>query len=92
MGTTNYIHLFYTRPLSQAEIFKCDFQAERRAREELNQKKEELQEKLNQTLTELNLLKQEKMQQRHMDSYRPLPPPGMHFNISSAIPLYMFSC
>ncbi|XP_027026354.2 NF-kappa-B essential modulator isoform X2 [Tachysurus fulvidraco] len=60
---------------AQAEIFKCDFQAERRAREELNQKKEELQEKLNQTLTELNLLKQEKMQQRHMDSYRPLPPP-----------------
>ncbi|XP_060749866.1 NF-kappa-B essential modulator isoform X3 [Tachysurus vachellii] len=62
---------------AQAEIFKCDFQAERRAREELNQKKEELQEKLNQTLTELNLLKQEKMQQRHMDSYRPLPPPAV---------------
>ncbi|XP_058266366.1 NF-kappa-B essential modulator isoform X2 [Hemibagrus wyckioides] len=60
---------------AQAEIYKSDFQAERRAREELNQKKEELQEKLNQTLTELNLHKQEKMQQRHMDSYRPLPPP-----------------
>ncbi|XP_017342619.1 NF-kappa-B essential modulator [Ictalurus punctatus] len=66
---------------AQAEIFKSDFLAERRAREELNQKKEELQEKLNQTLTELNLLKQEKMQQRHMDSYRPapaiLPGPGI---------------
>ncbi|XP_053096863.1 NF-kappa-B essential modulator [Pangasianodon hypophthalmus] len=58
---------------AQAEIYKSDFHAERRAREELNQKKEELQEKLNQTLTELNLHKQEKMQQRHMDSYRPLP-------------------
>ncbi|KAF7696048.1 NF-kappa-B essential modulator isoform X2 [Silurus meridionalis] len=57
---------------AQAEIYKSDFHAERRAREELNQKKEELQEKLNQTLTELNLHKQEKMQQRHMDSYRPL--------------------
>ncbi|TSM04888.1 Selenide, water dikinase 2 [Bagarius yarrelli] len=62
---------------AQAEIYKSDFLAERRAREELNQKKEELQEKLNQTLTELNLLKQEKMQQRHMDSYRPIPPPAV---------------
>ncbi|KAK3547436.1 hypothetical protein QTP86_020870, partial [Hemibagrus guttatus] len=62
---------------AQAEIYKSDFQAERRAREELNQKKEELQEKLSQTLTELNLHKQEKMQQRHMDSYRPLPPPAV---------------
>ncbi|XP_062871681.1 NF-kappa-B essential modulator isoform X2 [Trichomycterus rosablanca] len=64
---------------AQADIFKSDFLAERRAREELNQKKEELQEKLNQSLTEVNLLKQEKMQQRHVD-YRPLPhmpPPVM---------------
>ncbi|KAF5903467.1 NF-kappa-B essential modulator isoform X1 [Clarias magur] len=59
---------------AQAEIYKSDFLAERRAREELNQKKEDLQEKLNQTLTELNIHKQEKMQQRHMESYRPPPP------------------
>ncbi|KAM9444615.1 NF-kappa-B essential modulator [Clarias gariepinus] len=70
----------------QAEIYKSDFLAERRAREELNQKKEDLQEKLNQTLTELNLHKQEKMQQRHMDSYRPphMPPPAVAPSIRPA--------
>lgn len=63
---------------AQAEIYKLDFQAEREAREKLNQKKEELQEKLNQVLAEINLLKQENMQQRHKDDYRPhqLLPPG----------------
>ncbi|XP_017568258.1 NF-kappa-B essential modulator isoform X1 [Pygocentrus nattereri] len=64
---------------AQAEIYKLDFQAEREAREKLNQKKEELQEKLNRALAEINLLKQENMQQRHKDDYRPLPhmpPPG----------------
>lgn len=63
---------------AQAEIYKLDFQAEREAREKLNQKKEELQEKLSQALAEINLLKQENMQQRHKDDYRPhqLLPPG----------------
>ncbi|XP_076840038.1 NF-kappa-B essential modulator isoform X2 [Brachyhypopomus gauderio] len=63
---------------AQAEIYKMDFQAEREAREKLHQKKEELQEKLNQAMTDINLLKQEKMQQRHTDNYRGvvLPPPA----------------
>lgn len=66
---------------AQAEIYKLDFQAEREAREKLNQKKEELQEKLNQVLAEINLLKQENMQQRHKDDYRPhqLLPPAAPF-------------
>ncbi|XP_072552406.1 NF-kappa-B essential modulator isoform X3 [Salminus brasiliensis] len=56
---------------AQAEIYKLDFQAEREAREKLNQKKEELQEKLDHALADINLLKQENMQQRHKDDYRP---------------------
>ncbi|XP_026882774.1 NF-kappa-B essential modulator isoform X2 [Electrophorus electricus] len=64
---------------AQAEIYKLDFQAEREAREKLHQKKEDLQEKLSQALAEINLLKQEKMQQRHTDNYRgvvlPAPAP-----------------
>lgn len=75
------INLYF---MFQADIFKSDFLAERRAREELNQKKEELQEKLSQTLTELNLLKQEKMQQRHVDNYgsrQHMAPPGIRFYV-----------
>lgn len=44
---------------SQAEIYKADFLAEREAREKLNQKKEELQDQLNQALAEIDRLKQE---------------------------------
>lgn len=43
----------------QAEIYKADFLAEREAREKLNQKKEELQEHLNQAVAEIDKLKQE---------------------------------
>ncbi|XP_066529061.1 NF-kappa-B essential modulator isoform X2 [Hoplias malabaricus] len=64
---------------AQADIYKLDFQAEREAREKLNQKKEELQEKLNQALAEINRLKQENMQQRHKDDYRPLLPAPAQF-------------
>lgn len=45
--------------LTQAEIYKADFLAEREAREKLNQKKEELQEQLNQALAENERLKKE---------------------------------
>uniref|UniRef100_A0A673BKP3 NF-kappa-B essential modulator n=1 Tax=Sphaeramia orbicularis TaxID=375764 RepID=A0A673BKP3_9TELE len=44
---------------AQAEIYKADFLAEREAREKLNQKKEELQDQLNQALAEIDRLKQE---------------------------------
>ncbi|KAI4888911.1 hypothetical protein NFI96_028869 [Prochilodus magdalenae] len=65
---------------AQAEIYKLDFQAEREARETLNQKKEEMQDKLNRALAEINLLKQENMQQRHKDDFRPhLTPPALKY-------------
>uniref|UniRef100_A0A3Q2V3B2 NF-kappa-B essential modulator n=1 Tax=Haplochromis burtoni TaxID=8153 RepID=A0A3Q2V3B2_HAPBU len=72
---------------AQAEIYKADFLAEREAREKLNQKKEELQEQLNQALSENERLKQEatararmeQMKMRHLDDFsaRPtlIPPP-----------------
>ncbi|CAL8366798.1 unnamed protein product [Lota lota] len=63
---------------AQAEIYKADFLAEREAREKLNQRKEELQDQLNQALAEIDQLKQEgasrarieEMQQRHLDDFR----------------------
>ncbi|XP_067302580.1 NF-kappa-B essential modulator isoform X2 [Pseudorasbora parva] len=69
---------------AQAEIYKMDFLAEREAREKLHQKKEELQEELNKALVEIERLKQEgtsrarieEMQQRHLEDYRPRPPPS----------------
>ncbi|XP_068606088.1 NF-kappa-B essential modulator-like [Brachionichthys hirsutus] len=62
---------------AQAEIYKADFLAEREAREKLNQKKEELQEQLTQTLTEIDRFKQEamtrarmeQMKMRHLDDF-----------------------
>lgn len=45
--------------VAQAEIYKADFLAEREAREKLNQKKEELQEQLNQALADNDRFKQE---------------------------------
>lgn len=62
---------------AQAEIYKADFLAEREAREKLNQKKEELQDQLNQALAEIERLKQEatsrarieQMKLRHLDDF-----------------------
>lgn len=51
--------VYWNVSLTQAEIYKADFLAEREAREKLNQKKEELQEQLNQALAENERLKQE---------------------------------
>ncbi|KAM9504706.1 NF-kappa-B essential modulator-like isoform 1-T2 [Salvelinus alpinus] len=81
---------------AQAEIYKADFLAEREAREKLNQRKEELQDQLNTALAEMERLKQEgtsrarmeKMQQRHLEVFRPprphiTPQPGSAFNSSS---------
>ncbi|XP_071229389.1 NF-kappa-B essential modulator-like [Salvelinus alpinus] len=81
---------------AQAEIYKADFLAEREAREKLNQRKEELQDQLNTSLAEMERLKQEgtsrarmeKMQQRHLEVFRPprphiTPQPGSAFNSSS---------
>ncbi|XP_023146248.2 NF-kappa-B essential modulator isoform X5 [Amphiprion ocellaris] len=75
---------------AQAEIYKADFLAEREAREKLNQKKEELQDQLNQAMTEIERLKQEatsrarmeQMKLRHLEDFpaRPPhipPPPGV---------------
>ncbi|CAL9703545.1 unnamed protein product [Knipowitschia caucasica] len=62
---------------AQAEIYKADFLAEREAREKLNQKKEELQDQLNQAVGEIERLKQEatsrarieQMKLRHLDDF-----------------------
>ncbi|XP_033826095.1 NF-kappa-B essential modulator [Periophthalmus magnuspinnatus] len=67
---------------AQAEIYKADFLAEREAREKLNQKKEELQDQLNQALGEIERLKQdaksrariEVMKLRHLDDFPPRAP------------------
>ncbi|XP_047235354.1 NF-kappa-B essential modulator isoform X3 [Girardinichthys multiradiatus] len=66
---------------AQAEIYKADFLAEREAREKLNQKKEELQEQLTQTLAEIDRLKQEatsrarleQMKMKYMDDFSARP-------------------
>ncbi|XP_028266232.1 NF-kappa-B essential modulator isoform X9 [Parambassis ranga] len=72
---------------AQAEIYKADFLAEREAREKLNQKKEELQDQLNQAMTEIERLKQEatsrarmeQMKLRHLEDFPAraphIPPP-----------------
>ncbi|XP_067381752.1 NF-kappa-B essential modulator-like isoform X2 [Channa argus] len=72
---------------AQAEIYKADFLAEREAREKLNQKKEELQDQLNQALAELDRFKQEatsrarmeQMKLRHLEDFstraQHIPPP-----------------
>ncbi|XP_029973848.1 NF-kappa-B essential modulator isoform X2 [Salarias fasciatus] len=66
---------------AQAEIYKADFLAEREAREKLNQKKEELQDQLNQALSDIDRLKQEatsrarmeQMKLRHLEDFPPRP-------------------
>nr|XP_046220693.1 NF-kappa-B essential modulator-like [Oncorhynchus gorbuscha] len=77
---------------AQAEIYKADFLAEREAREKLNQRKEELQDQLNTALAEMERLKQEgtsrarmeKMQQRHLEVFRP---PRPHITPNQGVPL-----
>lgn len=81
---------------AQAEIYKADFLAEREAREKLNQKKEELQDQLNQAFAEIDRLKQdatsrariEEMKQRHLGPTRAShisQPPGV-FPFNTAPP------
>ncbi|XP_061844314.1 NF-kappa-B essential modulator isoform X1 [Nerophis lumbriciformis] len=55
---------------AQAEIYKADFLAEREAREKLNQKKEELQDQLTQTLAELDRHKQEATSRARMEQMK----------------------
>ncbi|XP_029993833.1 NF-kappa-B essential modulator isoform X3 [Sphaeramia orbicularis] len=83
---------------AQAEIYKADFLAEREAREKLNQKKEELQDQLNQALAEIDRLKQEatsrarmeQMKLRHREDFPArashIPPPPGVFPFNTAPP------
>ncbi|XP_030590405.1 NF-kappa-B essential modulator [Archocentrus centrarchus] len=83
---------------AQAEIYKADFLAEREAREKLNQKKEELQEQLNQAVADNERLKQdaasrariEQMKMRHLEDFpaRPthIPPPQGMFPPFNTVP------
>uniref|UniRef100_A0A3B4Y8X8 NF-kappa-B essential modulator n=1 Tax=Seriola lalandi dorsalis TaxID=1841481 RepID=A0A3B4Y8X8_SERLL len=84
---------------AQAEIYKADFLAEREAREKLNQKKEELQDQLNQAQAEIERLKQdaasrarmEQMKMRHMEDFpprAPLIPPPQAFNTVPPAPSF----
>ncbi|XP_028848313.1 NF-kappa-B essential modulator isoform X2 [Denticeps clupeoides] len=83
---------------AQAEIYKADFLAEREAREKLNQKKEELQEQLEQARAEIEKLKQAEksraqmgqMQQRHLNNFRHLPAPAQSPMYSPAQPSTSF--
>lgn len=72
---------------AQADIYKADFQAERLAREKLVEKKELLQEQLEQLQREYNKLKAgchesariEDMRKRHVETAQPpLPPAPAH--------------
>lgn len=73
---------------AQADIYKADFQAERHAREKLVEKKEYLQEQLEQLQREFNKLKVgchesariEDMRKRHVETPQPplLPAPAHH--------------
>ncbi|XP_062040293.1 NF-kappa-B essential modulator isoform X2 [Lepus europaeus] len=72
---------------AQADIYKADFQAERQAREKLAEKKELLQEQLEQLQREYSKLKAscqesariEDMRKRHVEvSQPPLPPAPAH--------------
>ncbi|KAM7338139.1 hypothetical protein ACRRTK_001623 [Alexandromys fortis] len=74
--------------LSQADIYKADFQAERHAREKLVEKKELLQEQLEQLQREISKLKAgchesariEDMRKRHVETSQPplLPASALH--------------
>ncbi|KAM6151078.1 NF-kappa-B essential modulator isoform 6-T6 [Rhynchocyon petersi] len=78
---------------AQADIYKADFQAERQAREKLAEKKELLQEQLEQLQREYSKLKAssqesaraliEDMRKRHVDGAQPpLPPPVGSFHLA----------
>uniref|UniRef100_A0A3Q3WXF3 NF-kappa-B essential modulator n=1 Tax=Mola mola TaxID=94237 RepID=A0A3Q3WXF3_MOLML len=84
---------------AQAEIYKADFLAEREAREKLNQKKEELQDQLNQAVAEIDRLKQEatsrvrmeQMKLRHLEEFPARPPhipPPQAFNTVPPAPSF----
>nr|XP_044997034.1 NF-kappa-B essential modulator isoform X1 [Jaculus jaculus]XP_044997035.1 NF-kappa-B essential modulator isoform X1 [Jaculus jaculus]XP_044997036.1 NF-kappa-B essential modulator isoform X1 [Jaculus jaculus]XP_044997037.1 NF-kappa-B essential modulator isoform X1 [Jaculus jaculus] len=80
---------------AQADIYKADFQAERQAREKLVEKKEFLQEQLEQLQREFSKLKagcqesarMEDMRKRHVEaSQPPLPPAPAHHSFHLALP------
>ncbi|XP_030744898.1 NF-kappa-B essential modulator isoform X2 [Echinops telfairi] len=82
---------------AQADIYKADFQAERQAREKLAEKKELLQEQLEQLQREYSRLKAssqdsaraliEDMRKRHVEgSQPPLPSASAHHSFHLALP------
>ncbi|XP_070319021.1 NF-kappa-B essential modulator [Odocoileus virginianus] len=80
---------------AQADIYKADFQAERQAREKLAEKKEFLQEQLEQLQREYSRLKTscqesariEDMRKRHVEvSQPPLAPAPAHHSFHLALP------
>lgn len=80
---------------AQADIYEADFQAERQAREKLAEKKELLQEQLEQLQREYSRLKTscqesariEDMRKRHVEvSQPPLAPAPAHQSFHSALP------
>ncbi|XP_064133887.1 NF-kappa-B essential modulator isoform X2 [Loxodonta africana] len=82
---------------AQADIYKADFQAERQAREKLAEKKELLQEQLEQLQREYSKLKAssqesaraliEDMRKRHVEGPQPpLPPAQAHHSFHLALP------
>ncbi|EPY73340.1 NF-kappa-B essential modulator [Camelus ferus] len=80
---------------AQADIYKADFQAERQAREKLAEKKEFLQEQLEQLQREYSRLKTscqesariEDMRKRHVEvSQAPLAPASTHHSFQLALP------
>ncbi|KAF3812418.1 hypothetical protein GH733_019554 [Mirounga leonina] len=80
---------------AQADIYKADFQAERQAREQLAEKKEFLQEQLEQLQREYSRLKAscqesariEDLRKRHVEvSQAPLPPTPAHPSFHLALP------
>ncbi|XP_042097571.1 NF-kappa-B essential modulator isoform X6 [Ovis aries] len=81
---------------AQADIYKADFQAERQAREKLAEKKEFLQEQLEQLQREYSRLKTscqesariEDMRKRHVEvSQPPLTPAPAHHSFNLALPI-----
>uniref|UniRef100_A0A8C7B5T2 NF-kappa-B essential modulator n=1 Tax=Neovison vison TaxID=452646 RepID=A0A8C7B5T2_NEOVI len=80
---------------AQADIYKADFQAERQAREKLAERKELLQEQLEQLQREYGRLKAschesariEDLRKRHVEvSQAPLPPTPAHPSFHLALP------
>ncbi|XP_032187502.1 NF-kappa-B essential modulator [Mustela erminea] len=80
---------------AQADIYKADFQAERQAREKLAERKELLQEQLEQLQREYSRLKAscqesariEDLRKRHVEvSQAPLPPSPAHPSFHLALP------